>query len=46
MPFVLHLNGYRHGPPEAMAPDAAFEDFAELPALARGLVERLGAAAS
>ena len=38
LPFLLHLNGYRHGSPEDLAPDAAFADFAELPALARRAV--------
>lgn len=35
MPFLLHLNGYRHGPAEAMAPWASFSDWADVPALAR-----------
>ena len=35
LPFLLHLNGYRHGPAEAMAPFASFSDFADLPRLAR-----------
>lgn len=35
MPFLLHLGGYRHGPAEAMGAAAAFDDFDDLPALAR-----------
>ena len=35
LPFLLHLNGYRHGPPEDMAPFASFTDFRDLPGLAR-----------
>lgn len=38
LPFLLHLDGYRHGPAEALNPAAAFADFAELPALARRVV--------
>ena len=40
MPFALFLGGYRHGPAEAMAPAAMFDDFAALPAIARKLVAR------
>ncbi len=41
MPLLLHLEGYRHGPVEALAvaPVGCFSDFAELPRLARGCVE-------
>lgn len=35
MPFLLHLGGYRHGPVAAMRPTAVFDDFADLPRLAR-----------
>lgn len=35
LPFLLHLNGYRHGPAEAMSPAGAFAHHSELPALAR-----------
>jgi phosphoglycolate phosphatase len=34
LPFLLHLGGYRHGDVPA---DAAFQDWAEVPALARAL---------
>lgn len=39
VPFLLHTEGYRRAPPEALPHAAAFGDFAELP----GLVERLAA---
>ncbi len=39
VPFVLRLNGYHHGPAEAIPRVAAFADFAELPALIEGLAE-------
>lgn len=37
LPFLLHLEGYRHGPAEAMRPAAVFSDFRDLPRLARAL---------
>lgn len=33
VPFLLHLNGYRLGPPASLGAFAVFGDFAELPAL-------------
>jgi phosphoglycolate phosphatase len=33
VPFLLHLNGYRLGPPETLGAFAVFSDFTELPAL-------------
>jgi phosphoglycolate phosphatase len=33
VPFLLHTEGYRRAPPEALPHAAAFGDFAELPAL-------------
>ncbi|MEC9432960.1 MAG: HAD family hydrolase [Pseudomonadota bacterium] len=35
LPFLLHLEGYRKSPPEALAPFGSFSDFSELPGLAR-----------
>lgn len=35
LPYILHLNGYRHGPIDAVS---SFGDFAELPALARAAI--------
>ena len=40
LPYILHLNGYRHGPAEAMAPVASFDDFAALPSIARTALGR------
>lgn len=40
VPFVLHLPGYRHGPVEDIARDAAFEDYAELPGIVANLLAR------
>jgi phosphoglycolate phosphatase len=40
LPFLLHLPGYRHGPPEAMSPAASFDDFANLPGLAAAAIGR------
>lgn len=33
VPFLLHLGGYNHVPPEALGAAASFADFAELPGL-------------
>ena len=41
LPFLLHLDGYRHSPPEALAPAAAFADWAELPGLAAQVLAEL-----
>lgn len=40
LPYILHLNGYRHGPAEAMNPVASFADFTALPAIARAALVR------
>jgi phosphoglycolate phosphatase len=37
VPFLLHARGYRHASAEALAPDAVFEDFRELPDLVAAL---------
>jgi phosphoglycolate phosphatase len=42
VPFVLHLPGYRHGPLEAIARAAEFEDYADLPGIVAGLLEEVG----
>jgi phosphoglycolate phosphatase len=42
VPFVLHLPGYRHGPLEAIARAAEFEDYADLPGIVADLLEELG----
>jgi phosphoglycolate phosphatase len=39
-PFLLHLGGYRHGPVEDLGAAAAFEDWAELPAIVGRLAPR------
>jgi phosphoglycolate phosphatase len=38
VPFLLHRPGYRHASVAEIAPDAAFDDFRDLPALVAGLV--------
>ena len=38
VPFLLHTPGYRHASVAEIAPDAAFDDFRDLPALVEGLV--------
>jgi phosphoglycolate phosphatase len=45
VPFLLFTEGYRRSPPDAIPHDAAFADFAALPARAAGLLARAGAAA-
>ena len=35
LPFLLHLNGYRHGPADAMQPVAMFLNWKDFPPLAR-----------
>jgi phosphoglycolate phosphatase len=42
VPFLLHLNGYRHRPLAEIPSAGAFEDWAELPSL----VERILAEAA
>ncbi len=39
VPFLLHTRGYRHASIEAIAPDAAFDDFRALPDLVAGLTQ-------
>lgn len=46
VPFVLFTEGYRRGPAEAIAHDAAFGSFAALPALVARLLEHTEAAPS
>lgn len=38
LPFILHLNGYRHSSPDALLPAARFDDWADLPAIAAQVV--------
>ena len=45
VPFLLFTEGYRRSPPEAIPHDAAFADFAALPARIAELLARAGAAA-
>ena len=40
VPFALFTQGYRRGPLDAIPHDAAFDDWAELPAIARTLCRR------
>ena len=41
LPFLLHLNGYRHSAPDALLPAAAFDDWAALPDIAAGVLADL-----
>lgn len=41
LPFILHLNGYRHCSPDALLPAARFDDFADLPGIAAEVLHDL-----